>query len=145
MQWRIALYLALIGSAFLVAISGKPILAVPKKDVDASEAYALVKASLPPEIEKLPDLLIWEQDRELWRMSFEACIIHRSQDGKQSCEEMALFDVRTGIGQVCMRVPARDFLMRDVHNPRVVAIQEQIRKRLGLTPAEYEKQKIECN
>ena len=148
MLWKTLLGLALIGSAYLVAISGKTALAPPEKVVELinpTEARALIKASLPPEIANLPDLMLREENAEPFRMSFAVCVMHGSQDGSRSCDDVAQFDIRTETGQVCMRIPGRGSLMREVQNPRVAALQEAIRKRLGLSMAEYEKQKVECS
>src|SRR5690348_5076264 len=119
MRWKNQLWVAIIGaSSFLVTASA----GAQKHFVDPTEAYNLAKTSLTPEISKLPNLQLMSQDRNLSRMSFSACAFRRLSDSKFSCEELASLDVYTSTGQVCMRVPARDFIRRDVSNPKLLEL-----------------------
>jgi hypothetical protein len=126
--------LAIIGTSFLMQ--------TPEYLGDTSDA--LVNVSLPPEMSKLPGLFFFKINVGLSLQAYEACTFQYSSDGNNPCDKLAEFTVRPYTGQVCIRVPTRDYIWREVRNSEVEKIQEAIRKRAGLSLAQYEQMKVPC-
>jgi hypothetical protein len=96
------------------------------------EEHSLLMAAMPPTIAKLPGLVIVPPQTTSGLLFYTVCVPRKPN----ACDNIGQYIIDTSTadiwdGKIC----------HEYKNPKLSKLQKAIRKRIGLTPAEYRKGK----